>query len=514
MTLWYPEYMSAKESVDVIRDLRERVASLEKLENRSVEQNEVLVEAYADAARAMLRLEDIGWSQLTGKSLDTRYQLEDLKDISLKMQEWTDTNPLLWRGNEIRCSYLFGLPYEIGTLGADTKISERARADFDNSTNQTAVFSLEALMAAERARYTDGNHFAAFDKSTRTFQVIPFSQITDAFTNPDDPGEVWMYLRTRSAKVYDEQLKQFSTVLRNTWVPVDTWKIPRDIRQWRELAKNPIDWTKVIVDSRVNRPVGETWGMPDAFAAAPWAIAYSAYLRDGTKVLSALAEWAWQMKPKSRKAGENAGATVRNSEGPGKTVITDMEMSALPRANAVDLNTGRPIASQAAAALGVSVVLLLSDPAGGGTANTAATLTDPTIRTMTSRRGLNSQFLTRCLRLLGIKDPDVRWTKMAQDPDHREMITKIGAYQTGLFHEDEARPEIAKLAGFTLLHDAPPEGFMLPANLAAMKQQAEDAADAAPDPAPAAGPMAKASGQGGAKPSSGDNSLRDMDKKD
>ena len=485
-------------------------AQVKSLENDKTAGHEMIQEAYADAARALLRLEDIGWSSLTGQSTEQRYEIKDLQKMSEKMREWSDTNPLLWRGNEIRCSYLFGNGYKIGTVGADSSISVRAQEDIEDPINQAALFSPEALAANEKARYTDGNLFVCFDKGSRRFQVVPFKQVEDAYTNPDDPGEVWFYLRTRSAREFDPLKNVFDTVKKSIWIPVDTFKAPVGIRGLKKLGNHPIDWGKLIVDSRVNRQIGETWGLPDAFAAAPWAIAYSSYLRDGTKVLAALAEWTWQIKSKSAKAGQNVGASVRSSDGPAKTVVSDMEMVALPKSDAVDLTTGRPIAAQVAGALGVSVVILLADPGQSGAFGTAQTLTDPTIRTMLTRREMNSQFLVRCLKLLKIKDPTILWEKMAQDPDHREMQTKVAALETGLFHVDEAREPIAELAGFTIKHETPPEGYMLPNNAESLNRLDVDADSTA-------SATSKSTGQGGAsttaKPSAGDNSARDMDKK-
>lgn len=497
--------MPIQTSTEVIAALNAKVKSLENDKSAGAE---MIQEAYADAARALLRLEDIGWSSLAGGiNVEKRYEIADLHKMAEKMREWSDTNPLLWRGNEIRCSYLFGNGYKIGTIGADTSISARAQEDIDDPINQSALFSPEALAANEKARYTDGNLFVCFDKGTRRFQVIPLKQIEDAYTNPDDPGEVWFYKRTRSAREFDAIKNKFDSVKKSVWIPVDTFKPPTGIRGISKLGDTAIDWGKVVVDSRVNRQIGETWGLPDAFAAAPWAIAYSSYLRDGTKVLAALAEWTWQIKPKSKTQGQNVGAQVRGSDGPAKTIVSDMEMSALPKSDAVDLTTGRPIAAQVAGALGVSVVILLADPGQSGAFGTAQTLTDPTIRTMLTRRELNSQFLIRCLKLLKIKDPTILWEKMAQDPDHREMQTKVAALSTGLFHEDEVREPIAELAGFTIKHESPPEGYMLPNNSESLNRLDVDND---------ASPTAKATGQGGAdpsaKPSAGDNSARDMDK--
>jgi hypothetical protein len=152
-----------------------------------------------------------------------------------------------------------------------------------------------------------------------------------------------------------------------------------------------------------------------------------------------------------------------------------MDVTALPRANAVDLNTGRPLAAQAAAALGISVVLLLADPGQSGAYGTAQTLSDPNRRTMQARRELNTEFLLECLRLLGVTDPAITWAKIAPGTDKEEMELTSMAWGTGLFHDDEIRPAIAEIAQITLLHESPPDGFMLPNNSLELASLSADA---------------------------------------
>jgi hypothetical protein len=229
---------------------------------------------------------------------------------------------------------------------------------------------------------------------------------------------------------------------------------------------------RMIVD-RVNVQPGGNLGIPDSFAAAPWALAYSAYLSDGSKVLAALAEWAWLVKPKKQNAAERAAATVRTERGVGGTLFTDAEVSSLPSRNAIDLNTGRPLAAQVASALGISIVLLLADPGQSGAYGTAQTLSDPNRRTMEARREKNTAFLIHCMKLIGVKNPDIQWPKMSPGTDKEEMELTMMAWGSGLFHEDEIREPLADLAHITLVHADPPEGFIYPNNQTALEQASE-----------------------------------------
>jgi hypothetical protein len=317
--------MATKTAMQKVTELQEEVGAL------STELMHVR-ESYMDAARSLIFQDEIGWTNLVGGvDVTERFDITTLKQITDKLREWADTNPLLSRGNEIRCSYLYGRPYEIGTEGAESTISVRARSEFDDPINQAAVFSLEALQRNEKARYTDGNVFAMFNKATRRFAMIPLSRIEDAYYNPDDPGEVWFYLIGFEQRYYNEKAGSFDTKRIAYWVPVDTFKPPTAVRKQRELAKNPIDWNKVMVDDRVNRTIGQTWGLPDSFTASPWALAYSRYMKDGIKIQQGLAEWIWAVKPKSRAAGTNTAATIRaTGGGPAKTIVSDSEIVPLP----------------------------------------------------------------------------------------------------------------------------------------------------------------------------------------
>lgn len=426
-------------------------------------QAEYYQEAYSDSARALLASEDVGWSKLGGSPNDlAQITLMEAKTVSEKLHGYADSNPLLVRGREVRASYLFSGRYEIGTQDAATKISPQQWNVIDRTKNQNAVFSMEALERIEFERYAAGNVYVLFDRSAKTFQHLPFREIGDIIYDPDDASEPWYVMREWTATVIDPQGNK-QPVSKKVYYPTSTFEAP-DGGYARVIAGVRVDDTKRMIVDRVNVAAGGNLGIPDSFAAAPWALAYSAYLSDGSKVLAALAEWAWLVKPKKRPAAERAAATVRSERGAGGTLFTDADVSAMPTSNAIDLNTGRPMAAQVASALGISIVLLLADPGQSGAYGTAQTLSDPNRRTMEARRERNTAFLIHCLQLLGIKEPEIRWPKMSPGSDDEESDIVMKAWGSGLYWEDEIREPLAELANITLLHDTPPEGFMYPNN--------------------------------------------------
>lgn len=469
--IWYSE-------ADVVRLQQEIV--IEKA------QSEYYKEAYSDSARAMLQAEDVGWQKLGVSNSDiTQISLIESKQVSKRLHGYAETNPLLSRGREIRNSYLFSGRYKIGTDDAKTKISPQQFNLINKQKNQDNVFSMEALEKLEGERYAAGQVFVEFDRTKREFQQISYQQIGDLIYNPDDPAEVWYVLREWTAIMIGAD-GQTTPVENKVWYPVSTYEPDNGFAT--RINSIRVDANKRMILDRVNVQPGGNLGIPDCFAAAPWALAYSSYLSDGSKVLAALAEWAWLVKPKKQNPAERAAATVRGERGVAGTLFTDMEVSAMPTSNAVDLETGRPLAAQVASSLGISLVVLLADPSQGGGYNVAASLSDPNRRTMEARRERNTAFLLHCLTLLGIKNPEIQWPKMTPGTDKEEMELTMMAWGSGLFHEDEVRQPLADLAHITITHTEPPEGYILPNNLkaqeaaSALKQEEiKTAAEVKPD---------------------------------
>lgn len=444
----------------------------ENLEAANI-QADTMAEAYSDAVRQMFAFEDIGWERLGGVGPNgPGMDLTTTKRIAEILGDTVTTNPLLGRGHEIRCSYLYSEPYEIGTEDAKGKITPQQWNIIKKSQNMESVFGLQALSEHEGQLYEAGTSFTLWDRTSKTFEQVPLAQIDDVIYDPMNPG-ILRYVK-RVVDYVSVSAQTGKTIPRRveTWIPVSTFD-PGNKPFVRSIGDVKVDISKRMVVTRVNRKTGAIFGIPDSFAAAPWALAYSAYLRDGTKVLAALAEWVWKVTPKKRPAAERAAAAVRSERGAGGTLFTDMDVQSLPKADAVDLNTGRPLAAQVAAALGISIVVLLADPGQSGAFGTAQTLSDPNRRTMQARREVSTEYLKECLRLVGIKDPEITWSKMAPGTDKEEIELLSQIWGTGLFDPEEIRPRMAKIGQITLISETAPDGVLIPNNEAELKLQNE-----------------------------------------
>jgi len=435
----------------------------ESIENRlrDVENElETVNESYGDAIRQLMAFESAGFEIYGWATGEHGFTLGQLTMTARELRERTDTNSLLKRGLEIRCSFMFGTGYEIET--GDKTVSKRIQDIIDDQVNQDIIFSQDALTINEHARYCDGWLGVAYNKITNRFQRIPLWQISEFVTNPENDEQIWYYKRSWTSQIISTA-GELTTQENNYWYITD-----RAVSQGAPIVGSiqgiPVDPKYILVDDHVNRRAGATLGIPDAFTAAPWAISYSNYLRDGTKYLASLAQWAWQIAPKTTRGAANAATRVKTAHSAGNTLISDMDIKSLGTANAIDLTTGRPLAAQVAAALGVDLVVLLSDAGDTVSQGPLINAADPMVKTMLSRQRQNSSYIERCLTLVGVKNGHITWGKMTPDADYREQQTVIAAVGTGLFHPDEIRDRVASLAGIKIKHDKPPKGYMTPNN--------------------------------------------------
>jgi hypothetical protein len=391
-------------------------------------------ESYQRMADVILSMEDKGWSPFGEylNSLDA-FSLESLHSLSNELSERVDGNPLLKRGLGLRTSYVFGKGVEFEGLSA------RVREILESDNAQTVLFSSQAMAINEHSHFTAGQFFILGDISSKKVQRIPFSEITGWVTDPDDSEFVRYYRRswTRHSQETGAQPVQVSV-----WYPSDLYTPNGNYA--RRIQNQPVDSSKVMFSSMVNKRTGTIWGVPDAFSAYPWAHAYNEYLKDGSRILKSLAMFAWQLKSRSKNGAATAAATIATPNSAGSTAIlgADMELSSLPRAGSVDLSSGRALAAMVASALEVSVVTLMSDPGSSGAYGTAQTLDVPTIKAMQARQKIWEQLFKRVLKFMGARTVNVKWPKMESEATYRQIQAISLAYEAGALWEDEFREAV------------------------------------------------------------------------
>ena len=458
--------------------------------------NEILSESYSALARATLDFDEKGWAPLN-QYTDTGMDLADVKVVSRNARRQTASNPILKRGSTLRASYVFGRGFKMSQAGSP--LAPRFQKIIEDPINQQVLFSEAACKKNERALFTDGNFFVRYDKRNRRFSRVPLDEIAGWATDPDDPEIIRYYLR--EYQVREPVTDPYNTYLaetRKVWYPLDY--VANPVARINDI---PVDRNFVMIDSKSNDETGSLWGLPDALPALPWSWAYSEYLKDGSKMLKALSRIAWQVKSKTTKGGTNISSKLVSNKEVAATAVTgsDIDISAMPRNNSVDLATGEPLAAMAATAMEVSTNAILAE---GG--NDSQILDQSTLNAAYARQGNWQDFFLRVLRVLGVPDAGVTFNNIIVDPAYRTIQSLGQAWMTGLFDAEIMQDAMAEQLGI----EAPgtvPSGVLVPNNEGSFANTGSTVG--------AGNPNNIASGQGNSGAgvddlSDGDNNLRDL----
>lgn len=415
------------------------------------QENELYRESYAAIANAALEFDEKGWSPLNSIKSEG-FSLMEAKKVAAAAKEQTTSNPLLKRGAMLRATYVFGRGFKMSSNGRP--LAPRFMSIIENPVNQMVLFGETACKQNERTLFTTGNFFVAYNRQSQQFIRIPLEEIENVARDPENPQIIKYILRTYARETITAQTNATEVTNVTEWYPMDYTTSPA-----ASIAGTKVNRNMVVVDLRENNDDGAIWGVPDCLPALPWAWAYSEYLKDGSKMLKALSSIAWQVKTKTAKGVSNTSAKLLNNRQVAATAVTgsDVELSAMPRNNSVDLGTGKPLAAMAATAMEVSVDALLSD------GSAATTLDQPTLNAAYGRQGDWEGFFTRILRVLGVQNPSVQFNKIVVDPSYRNVQSLGQAWMTGLFDPQVIQAAYADELGI----EAPgmvPDGVLVPNN--------------------------------------------------
>lgn len=429
-------------------------------------ENEVIREAFQNVVRAVLSAEDEGWLPLNKLGYENQKGicLSDAKEITQFLEEQTKKmGGLLGRGLRLKNNHIFGRGYKY-ELQDGGKIQPRFQAIIDDPDNQAAVFSQGGVKSLNRILYTSGNLFLIYDTSTKQFDKLAIDLHIDNYISYSENNAKIKYV-LRSYMVQDDlngsQPKKVSE-----WVPTVNYRdrLRRDRKPLPKTIKNQsgesikVSQTAVIIEKRVNNDNGDVWGIADAFSAAPWAVLYSNYLRDGAKLQNALAAISFVVKAKTQAAAKAAGAKIQNAR-VGQAAITgpETEIASMPRAGAIDLYEGRPIAAMVAANLDVSTTGLTSDPGPGGSYASENALSQPEQLAALSRQEDFVDIFDQIFRAMGATGIRIRFDHLEPDPTHRALQSLGLAYTLGGINQDELRNRVVELLDIIPTTDQLPE---------------------------------------------------------
>lgn len=366
-----------------------------------------LTETLADLER---RMYEPGWQRMSAYA-EQEFSREGLKQITAVCRLMGLKNPLIKRGLSLRASYVWGQGVQISARAAGKKPGEQdvnAVIQSFLTDNKASLTSLGACEDLERALGTDGNLFLSLFTHPRTGRVqvrtLPWDEITDVLTNPEDRSDPWFYRREwwehdyTADGVIDRRRVAYYPAL--GYRPSNR---PRVMafpgRGYGDAA--PVMWDAPVLHVATNRPLHAKWGIPDAYASIDWARAYTEFLTDWARLIKALSRFAWRITTPARA---QAQARQRVAEAPSRSVDGEPNhagatamltpgsaLEAVPKSGAtIDSESGRPLAAMIAAGLDLPVTMLLGDPGVTGARATAQTLDQPTELAMQMRRELHT----------------------------------------------------------------------------------------------------------------------------
>lgn len=376
-----------------------------------------LQESFADLEA---RMREPGWESLTAGATD-EFSRDGLRQITAACRVMAVKSPLIKRGLSVRQAYVWGQGVEI--TSRDPKVGRVVQELMEDEGNRRAFFGATAREQNELALGTDGNLFIALFTNPRDgrvqIRIVPWDEITDVITNPEDASEPWFYrhetwTQTRTASgtidrprvVYYPAVGYRPRARPGTWVDVTGERVP-------------VRWDAPVVHVKVNALQGWKFGVGDAYAAIDWAKAYKDFLSDWATLVRSLSRFAWRLTARGSKQAAAkarlAAAPVRDGADPahaGATAIQspDMMLEAIPKTGAtIDSESGRPLAAMVAAALDVPVTMLLGDPGLVGARATAETLNTPTENMAAGRRAVWEEAIVAIVRhviLSSIRAPE------------------------------------------------------------------------------------------------------------
>lgn len=415
----------------------------------------VLREAFSSVVQAVMSAEDEGWTRLAGVN-------EEAKGISLseikKLTPWLESEVkksggLLGRALRLKTNHIVGRGFQLEAT-SDAKVAPRHQAIIDDPDNQSAVFSQSAIKDLNRILFTSGNLFIVYDEQEKLFTPLAIDlNIVNSLSYPDDPSKLKYILRTYTDQ-NDLSGKEPKVV--EEWVPTVNYR-DRLRRQKIKLPESlpsgspgkgrlPVNQSAVIIEKRINNDNGDVWGLPDSFSAAPWAVVYSNYLRDGAKLQSALAAIAFVVKAKTQAAAKAANAQIQNAR-VGQAAITgpETEINSMPRAGAIDLYEGRPLVAMVAANLDVSTTGITSDPGPGGSYASENALSAPEQMAALSRQEDFRDIFSQIFRAMGASNMTINFARLDTDPIHRVISSAVLARVNGGINQLEFRNTMIEL---------------------------------------------------------------------
>jgi hypothetical protein len=346
-----------------------------------------------------LSLEDVGWQRLIGTS-ETEFSREGLRLISQIARIFYLKNPIIKRGVEVKKFYVWGQGMSI--RAHEDEINTVIQAFMDDPHNHVELVSHQARGMKEVDLEVDGNVFLVLFTNPSTGQVrvrsIPFDEIAEIISNPDDAKEIWYYKRSWNENTVSVETGVTETASKTEYYP--DWSYSPENKP-PTIGGKKVNWESPVYHIKVGGFSNWKFGISEIYSAIDWAKAYKEFLEDWATLTRAYSRFAWQVTTKGGKDGiskakAKLGTTVTTNNG--ETNPSPTTGSTFIGADGVNLSPIRTAGATIAAEDGRRILLMVAAAVGlpetffgdvsVGTLATATSLDRPTELAMRDRQTL------------------------------------------------------------------------------------------------------------------------------
>lgn len=251
-------------------------------------------------------LEEPGWQRVDGIT-EREFSRQGLTTICQNARLYWLANPLIRRAVACQTLYVWGQGVSIRAV--HETVDAVVQRFLQDPSNLPVIGDGEPRQRLETELQLFANLFFVFftNPSTGAVKVrtIPFAEISDVITNPDDAAEPWYYRRVWTETKIDAS-GSISTVSRVAFYP--DWK--HAIRQRGALPERfgsvPVMRDAPMHHVAVNRLSDMRFGVSEIYSAMPWAKGYKEFLENWASVARMLARFAMAVTAKGGNKGVSA----------------------------------------------------------------------------------------------------------------------------------------------------------------------------------------------------------------
>jgi hypothetical protein len=369
-------------------------------------------------AELELQFEDWGWQRLNAETR-REFSRAGLRIIADLCRIYSVKNPLIKNAVHIQRNYVFG--QGISIVAKDEDVNEVIQEFLDDPKNQVELTSHQAIGLKETTLETEGNVFIVLFVNDSTGRVrvrsLPFDEINDIITDPDDRKTVRWYERTWTLSTFDLGSGTYKPETKRSFYP--DWQYERDDADKEhpdKIGDSDVHWDQPVFHIKVGGLDSMRFGIPEVYAALDWAKATKQDLEDYATVKRALTRFATQLTTKGgpkavaaakAKMGTTYGSDPQNmsldtnpSAVTGSMLIAAMGTKLEPfnaKGAQPDTNDAHGLWLMTATALGIPITMLSGDADAGNYA-TAKTLDRPTELKFSNRQRLWQDVLQAMFR--------------------------------------------------------------------------------------------------------------------